>query len=264
MIGFATTKYSFLGKTTNDRGTITQYGLPSQGGKALELFQQNVIQKIQAYGFCVDGKINKSGDIIEGKGYGGVPDSMRNLIFRAVSGSTSNGNVPVANGDKIVGHENSIGYNSKEQKEIVKFFGFQDIKDIEKLYDIQGWTYMPPAERQKMIRDGLASVPDNNPYSNETSLFSQGMYSSNENGDGLKECVKQMNELVIQKDSVFNLKSTNGANQELCQLMAIECDIDLDFCTNTPKPGAPTPANVNTENTSPRGNLFKATQKGAQ
>lgn len=259
MIGFATSKYSFLGKTTNDKGTLTQFGDSSEGGSALELFQRNVIQKIQAYGFCVDGRTNRNGDIAQGAGYGKVPLGIMDLVFSAVSGSRSTNTVPVVKGDKIKGRESSTGYTTNQEKDLLKFFGFSDKQAFENLYRIEGWTYLTPVERQNAIREVLASAPGNNPYGGESnSVVDHGIYASSENGNGLRECVKQMNDLVIQKDSAFNLKTNSSSNQELCQLMAIECEIDLDFCTKTPKTGS------EASSTRSGSNPLKAPQSGAQ
>lgn len=233
LLGFTTDKYVNLGKTVNVRTNTTEHADSSEGGAALESFKRNIIQKVQAYGFCLEGAIDKGGRVT-GKGYGNVPGPMMNLVFSAISGSRSTNSVLVKDGKKVVGRESSTGYTSKQEKELVKFFGFRSEDKMADLFQDDRWTYATPAQRQNHFREVLAGAPAQNPY--DSSSSSTGFYGRDENADGLKECIKQMGEFANRADSIFNLSSPNPDNQELCQLMAMECEVDMDFCSNTPKP----------------------------
>lgn len=261
LLGFTTSKYAYLGRTENERGTLTEYGHAADGTKALELFQRNVIEKVQATGFCVDGKVDRDGNLIGGKGYGKIPSSFLTLVYSSISGSRSTNSVPVVKNKQVVGRESSTGYTTDQEKELVKFYGLKNVQQLKNLYEIEGWTYLTPSERQKVFRANLSTAPEGNPYA-ESSSLNQSLYNVEDSGEGLKECMSQLNSLQTKKDSIFNLKQKNSENQEICQLMAVECDIPMDFCTKTPVPAMTNPgSNSNSGTGSSGGNLFNATKK---
>ncbi|RYZ63724.1 MAG: hypothetical protein EOP09_17190, partial [Proteobacteria bacterium] len=126
-----------LGISTDSTGNKVKHGHSSRGGDPNAALLQRVIKEVQAYGACT-----------ATPAYDDIPVTpIKDLVYRAVSGSTSI-RIPRKENGVTVGYENSVGYNSDEQRELAKFYGFKKFRDIDDLLDDDGFEASSPARRQ--------------------------------------------------------------------------------------------------------------------
>lgn len=170
-------------------------------------FQRHLIQQVQAYGFCLGVKIDAAGVPTNKTGYGKVAIRAQDLVYPSITGSRSR----VKDGDY------RTGLNSKQMKELIKQFGFKDEADVRNIFQDDRWRSSTPAERQKNFR---------------TNAEKPLIFSSSEDGEGLKNCFEQLKQLHT-KDTIFNLKTVRTDNQEFCKTIAAECEIKNDFCSGS-------------------------------
>ena len=208
-----------LGVSENSTGTRIEHAHSSQGGTANEALLKRVIQEVQAYGACAANV----------GGYGDIPSTeIMDLVHRAISGSTSK-RIPVVKNGTVIGSENSVGYSSEERDQLVKFFGFRKFEDMDYLLGDDGFSGSSPQERQRAFAERARNVSYNP-----------------SNGDGLKECLKQISNK--RSEPAFNTANVS-TNMDLCYFTAMECEQNLSLCDNTavrvvPASGRPPPVPI--------------------
>jgi hypothetical protein len=196
-------------------------------GAGRELYLERVIQMLQANGFCMANKLDGGGVPTSQLGYGDVVRDKSNkaapYLMYAVAGLRSR--------EQKDGNTKSA-LDTKQMKEVVKYFGFQDESHIQNIFKHDGWSSLEPDQRQRLFSEHVENTSAVDPE-NQNSL--RGMYASNEYGEGLKNCFSQM-KLMQNSNTIFNLKNTkNGRrpdSRKFCETVAKECKLEsTTFCS---------------------------------
>lgn len=196
----------------------------ANGGSGRDLYLERVIQMIQANGFCMANRLDGGGVPTSQVGYGDIVRDKSNkaapYLLMAVSGLQSK---EVKNGNT------QSALDTKQMKEVIKYFGFQDESYIQNLFKHPNWSGMDPTQRQALFSENVEST---SPTSPENRTSSRGMYASNEYGEGLKDCFSQL-KLMQNSNTIFNLKKGRRAdNRKFCETVAKECRLEsTTFCS---------------------------------
>lgn len=194
-----------------------------------ETFQRNVIERVQAYGFCVDKKVDNNGTATEKTGYGGVRLNERPIadyIKVLVSGCTIKQN----------GYETGC-LKTPQVEEVVRYFGFTNRKHIDNMLSPNDWSSLDPVERQRRF----TKYSGGKTFTSESDSMTVNadIFQADEKGDGLKECFNQIKQMQ-KSDTPFNLTTKEGRteNQKFCEVVANKCSLSGNsFCAqNTNKP----------------------------
>ncbi|WP_413288621.1 hypothetical protein [Bdellovibrio sp. HCB337] len=199
---------------------------------AMNGFYQHVIQQVQAYGYCVGVKVKPNGDLTDKKAYDKVSTNMLDLVYPSITGSRS----------RVRDGEYNGPLTGDQMKKMVKHFGFKNEDDVKTMFQDDFWRTTTPAQRQKHFR---------------TYAEKSGVVNGSDDGDNLKECLKQLKNLHTGTTD-FNLNSPNEANQKFCKTVAGECGIASSFCMGNTAP-APVPASSSGNNQPVRRNLYNST-----
>lgn len=172
------------------------------GGLNKENYLRKMIEIIQADGFCLSQRLDGGGVPTTQDGYGGLNGDRKrpDKLSTAVMGFRTK---------KIKDDLDQSSLTTKEVKEVVKYFGFDNEDDIKALFFDNKWSSLTPAQRQAKFN------------------AAGGSYSS-----GLQDCVGQMKRMQT-KTAIFNHNGTDRsqAGIGLCKAMANRCDVDSAFCT---------------------------------
>lgn len=212
-------------------GTMNEKNIKYNDGLKQSI-QRRVIENIQAYGFCVDKKIDSEGHFTSDVGYANVLGFKKDNI------------------DEIRGifvNSNQTSFNNLK-KPTQKYFGFSSFDKINNVFFNPDWSKEnnTSKERQKYFRDRLSIAL--NSSSNTTSLPSFGeesfsgtssdpYFEKNEAGDGAKECLSQLDRYTkSSSNSIFNLnEDIPEENVEFCKLISKECGLASNsFCKGEP------------------------------
>lgn len=176
----------------------------ARGGTERELYLQRVIEVIQANGFCLAEKLDGGGVPTAQDGYGGIQGEGKtpNRLKAAVMGYGSR-DMKTKEGDT----QNSL--TTKEFKEVLKYFGFNNEEEINALFRDSSWSGMTPAQRQQKFRNAA-----------------DGNYSS-----GLKDCVSQMKKM--HSTAVFNHTGSRSPQSiKFCEALSNSCNLEsAAFCS---------------------------------
>ncbi|HEY8272246.1 MAG TPA: hypothetical protein VIG33_15250 [Pseudobdellovibrionaceae bacterium] len=223
----------------------------STGGFNRELYLQRVIQILQADGFCVANKLDGGGAPTSQVGYGDVVRDKSNAVGRyliyAVTGLKSKED---KNGDT-----QSV-LTADQVNEVIKYFGFQNETYIQNLFRHDNWSSLEPDARQKLFSDNVESTSATAPE-DRTSV--SGMYSSNEYGEGLKDCFAQMKQMQS-KSTIFNfknlLKGRSSGGRKFCETVAKECQLESTTFCSISAPTFKTEGNGSTPGSTGEGSIF--------
>lgn len=232
-------------------GTAAQYRA-KQDGRTLSkdsTLKKQVIEMIQAYGFCdeepADGNLKpykfESTKRGRGKNKSDI-DGLWNFLQGAEN--LENTTRKCEDGDLC----------GKTQQGVMSVYGFEQsgnfispskIKNFETLFSHKHGEFkdMNAIQRQEAFRKVLASIDFNDATPATTgengTTTRSSIFSKDPNGQGLKECLTRVNELINGKSAggaVFHLtdkvaSKTQDANIGLCKKMATDCGMgDTDFC----------------------------------
>jgi hypothetical protein len=203
-----------------------------------------VIEMIQAYGFCDEEpadpnikpykfestKRTRKKDDIDG-------------LWKYVEGHTSLKSIDATCGKS--------DYCPDTQEGVMKVYGFNtgdvisrqftQISNFKSLFNVEHKKFkeMNAIERQEGFQQTLARIDFGGATFTENGGTPVKMFSDDENGKGLKECLSRVKELVTGKASgsaVYTItgkisQKTQDLSIGICQKMASDCDLDsADFC----------------------------------
>jgi len=218
LLAFANQRFLDMGTTQNYSKTRKEHGHSSQGGTAQKIMITRVIQQLQAYGACSPFKNEPDGRASISGGYGDTPpNDILDLVYKSISGSAAT-KIPIIQDGKIIGYENSVGYGDKEAAALAKYFGFNNIREIDDLFRDPDFNSSTPAQRQSSF---VERIPN-----------SLGNRSAT--GDALRECFAQLGQ-KRRGNPKFNMKN-EAENADLCFFMASEnrtANLDLSICEKT-------------------------------
>lgn len=212
-------------------------------------FYRLMAEQIQAYGFCLDKKIDNNGNITTAKGYG----HLTREDWREVT--------PL-----IV---NSVKAPGSALRSAAKTYGFASDEAMkETLSPGANWDKMTAKERQAAFRTHLNKALKPN-TSGEYGSKNDVINIDESNGQGLEDCMRQLNTLQTRNGSMFNYQSSayTERSKNLCKSISISCGItDANYCNEpTPRVSAPVAKKPEASSTSENDkfNLFDST-KGAK
>jgi len=213
-IEIATSKNGSMGLTPSPKYlALVGFGMQrfqrdtnGNSGLEREVYQQKVIEFIQANGYCLATTVDGAGQPTTRDGYGGIkgsdqkePDRLALIVLGTGSKSIN---------DKLSQNQ----FSTKEINSTVKFFGFKDISDIKNIFQDDSYSGKSPAQRQEFFRQAIANGSN---------------YS-----DGLKDCFSQMKNMQ-NLSPVFNHNGKRSPQSiTLCETVANECGLpDKKFCS---------------------------------
>jgi len=208
-----------------------RYSKSTSGGDSKATYLQRVIEIIQANGFCTANKIDGGGRLTKELGYGTVDTSVRSnkaapFLPYAVAGLGAR---------EFADGTTQSALDSKQMKQVVKYFGFKKEDDITDIFYAPGWASMDPGQRQNLFREHVGSTSPTRP---EERTVNSGMYTSDDNGEGLKDCFSQLKQLQG-RDSLFNFKNGRRSDsRKFCETIARACYLDepSTFCYQSAVP----------------------------
>lgn len=197
----------------------------------LELsLQKRIIENIQLFGFCLDKKLDETGNVTSESGYSNILSN------------------PDENIDEIRAMFIANDKSSKNQKNKVasKYFGFESFSEASNVFYNPDWlNKKTPSERQKYFREklelALSAQEKQSTFFDESSFLSQSssVFTNKDLGKGAKECLQQLKKMTDPNTStLFSLKDNNlrKDNIDLCKSMANSCQFPSNsFCSGEEK-----------------------------
>ncbi|MFP5520320.1 MAG: hypothetical protein ACLGGX_10470 [Bdellovibrionia bacterium] len=220
---------------------------------ARETFYQMMAEQIQAYGFCMDKKIDANGNVTVNKGYGHLTRGEWNQVTPLIV--------------------NSAKANKSMLKAAAKTYGFKDGENFGEMFSYSNWSTLTPKQRQAQFRQklNLALKPD---LSGGESPQSAIINLADSNGEGLQDCLNQIDRLQTRKGSMFQFESGDKTERgvTLCKSIANSCGLtDSKFCegpvvaSSTTAPSSSGNRPTTAKPSEPAYNLFEGTKsKGAK
>lgn len=179
---------------------------------AREEFYRRMSEQIQAYGFCLDEKITPEGNTTGQKGYGHLTRDEWQMIT-----------------PYIASHPKA---SRSAMKDVARQFGFTTADDMKTLLSQENWVQLTVQQRQQNFRQGLHLALQPNLQSSETQQEAM-IRHGDKFGDGLEDCLKQINLLQTRKDSAFNYqeKIQTEKSNLICKSISRSCGLtDVKHC----------------------------------
>lgn len=181
--------------------------------------QKRIIENIQAFGFCIENKIDSKGLVSQQKGYAPIStykhDSAEDIRMMFVSEYKSS--------------------DRAKNKVANDYFGFNSFHAMNNLFYTKDWNHKTQKQRQDFFRDKLASaIKEPTNYSRSVASSAEYTFAQGDLGEAAKECVKQLEGWTKpENNTIFN--HSKGAvpseNVALCKTISKECGFKNDnFC----------------------------------
>lgn len=188
-------------------------------------FLKNVIQKVQAYGFCLENEIDVQGRLTDKTIFPSMKGKQSSELYGAITGS--------------------LNSDGKRPRLYRQFFGLPEDSTTQAIAASDHWTTLFPEERRALLSSRIDNL-----VGRSAPLFS----SDSAETVGMKKCLRQIKTLQ-QKNKDFQLSGPNKKDGlELCSSMAKSCNVNHELCEPKQNQG-PTAPGV----TTPRPSLFNAT-----
>lgn len=180
--------------------------------EAREEMYRRMAEQVQAYGFCLDERISPDGNTTGQKGYGHLTrDEWKDIT------------------PFIASHPKA---SKTAMKDIARRYGFSTSEDMKELFHQEKWTQLTAQQRQQNFRRVLNTALKPNLTGSESQANAMIRFGDS-SGDGLEDCLKQIDLLQTRKDSAFNYfqKTQTEKSNLICKSISRSCGLtDVQHC----------------------------------
>lgn len=192
--------------------------------------QKEIIQRIQAYGYCLGKQADANGNATNQAGYGDALSIDNERIYTDLTDVVTGRNTVVHPNGKV---QKLLYVDSERLNAVFNYLGFENREAFVSLLGPDGWS-SSPVESQRHFQNKVDKI------SRATGDFASS-------GKGLNDCFKQLKAMQTDSGSPFNLTENPRppSNVKFCQVLANKCGIKDSFCSGTSSASGPIPASGN-------------------